>query len=55
MKDSQKYTGLEIAIIGLGCRFPGANNWRAYWNNLINGVESIYFLSDQELIELGDD
>lgn len=31
-----------IAIIGLGCRFPGeSNDWRSYWRNLEQGVDSI--------------
>lgn len=41
MKTEQKYTGLEIAVTGMSCRFPGANNWRMFWHNLVNGVESI--------------
>lgn len=41
MKNEQAYTGLEIAITGMSCRFPGASNWRAFWANLVNGVESI--------------
>lgn len=53
MKTNQKYTGFEIAVTGMSCRFPGANNWRAYWDNLSNGVESIHFLSDEELTGLG--
>lgn len=48
MKNNQKYTGLEIAITGMSCRFPGADNWRTYWDNLINGVESIDFLPHDE-------
>jgi acyl transferase domain-containing protein len=51
MKSDQKHTGLEIAIVGMACRLPGARNWREYWNNLINDVESVHFFSDQELIE----
>ncbi|MDL4775342.1 type I polyketide synthase [Actinomadura xylanilytica] len=39
----------DIAITGLACRFPGANNAREYWNNLAKGVESITFLTDDEL------
>src|SRR5262245_4639116 len=38
-----------IAIIGIGCRLPGASDHRAYWKNLCAGVESITTLSDYEL------
>ena len=31
----------DIAIIGLACRFPGADNANAFWDNLQAGVESI--------------
>ncbi len=30
-----------IAIIGIGCRFPGANNPAAFWQLLRNGVDAI--------------
>ncbi|AVH74386.1 type I polyketide synthase [Nostoc sp. 'Lobaria pulmonaria (5183) cyanobiont'] len=30
-----------IAIIGIGCRFPGANNPEAFWKLLKNGVDAI--------------
>ena len=30
-----------IAIIGIGCRFPGAQDARAFWNLLRNGVDAI--------------
>jgi myxalamid-type polyketide synthase MxaD len=30
-----------IAIIGIGCRFPGANDPGAFWNLLRNGVDAI--------------
>ncbi len=30
-----------IAVIGIGCRFPGANNPDAFWNLLRNGVDAI--------------
>ena len=32
----------EIAVIGLAGRFPGARNIEVFWENLRNGVESIY-------------
>lgn len=30
-----------IAIIGIGCRFPGANNHQAFWELMKNGVDAI--------------
>ena len=40
----------DIAIIGLSCRFPGAATPEEYWKNLCDGVESVTFFSDQELV-----
>jgi acyl transferase domain-containing protein/acyl carrier protein len=54
-KSTQTYTGLEIAIIGMSGRFPGASSWREFWHNLVNEVESVDFLSDKELKALGVD
>jgi acyl transferase domain-containing protein/acyl carrier protein len=45
-------TGLEIAVIGMAGRFPGAKNIHQFWDNLINGVESLLFFSDEELKEI---
>jgi len=42
---------MEIAIIGMSCRFPGAPDVAAYWRNLKEGREFITFLSDAELLE----
>ena len=53
MEDNNKYNGLEIAIIGMAGRFPGANNIHEFWNNLINKVESIEEISVEELKEAG--
>ncbi|MGD2085271.1 MAG: SDR family oxidoreductase [Candidatus Aminicenantes bacterium] len=49
----QLQTGLEIAVIGTAGRFPGAKNIHEFWNNLINGVESITFFTDEELAAVG--
>lgn len=49
------YSGSEIAIIGMTCRLPGAKNVDEFWKNLCNGVESISFFSDEELILSGVD
>jgi acyl transferase domain-containing protein/thioesterase domain-containing protein len=45
----------EIAIIGMSCRFPGSKNIEAFWQNLCDGVESISFFSDEELLSSGID
>jgi len=45
----------DIAIIGLSCRFPGAATAEEYWKNLCDGVESVTFFSDQELVAAGVD
>ena len=44
---------LDIAIVGMSCRFPGARNLEEFWQNLAGGIESITQLSDQEIIESG--
>ncbi|MEG3959208.1 non-ribosomal peptide synthetase/type I polyketide synthase [Microcoleus sp. herbarium2] len=44
---------LDIAIIGMSGRFPGANNIDEFWQNLQDGVESISFFSDRELESSG--
>ena len=49
------YTGIEIAVIGLGLRFPGANDPEGFWENLQRGKESIRFHTDEELLQLGYD
>ena len=46
-------TGLETAVIGLAGRFPGAADICRFWENLKQGVESIYFFADQELAGSG--
>ncbi len=50
---AEQETGLEIAVTGMAGRFPGARNIDEFWNNLKNGVESIAFLSDEQLKEAG--
>lgn len=50
MSDKDNY---EIAIIGMSGRFPGAKNLEEFWRNVRDGVESISFLSDEELLAAG--
>jgi thioester reductase-like protein len=45
----QERTGLEIAVLGMAGRFPGAPSLDALWANLQNGVESVSFFSREEL------
>ncbi|HVH12979.1 MAG TPA: polyketide synthase, partial [Longimicrobium sp.] len=42
-----------IAVVGMSCRFPGADGPAAFWKNLREGVESITFFSDEELLAAG--
>ncbi len=53
--DSEKaYESMEgIAIIGMAGRFPGAKNIESFWQNLREGIESISFFTDEELIAAG--
>jgi acyl transferase domain-containing protein/thioesterase domain-containing protein len=48
-------TGLEVAIIGMAGRFPGAPTIAAFWSNLRDGVESIATFTDDELQRSGVD
>jgi phthiocerol/phenolphthiocerol synthesis type-I polyketide synthase E len=48
-------TDLDIAVIGMSGRFPGAKSVNEFWHNLVNGTESITFFSDKELLESGVD
>ena len=45
----------EIAVIGMTCRFPGADDVNQFWNNLLEGKESIHYMTDDELREAGVD
>ncbi|HEY8020433.1 MAG TPA: polyketide synthase, partial [Thermoanaerobaculia bacterium] len=52
--DDGQSTGLEIAIIGMAGRFPGARNIEEYWRNLAAGVESITYFTPEQLARGGD-
>ncbi|MEM8933313.1 MAG: type I polyketide synthase, partial [Acidobacteriota bacterium] len=39
----------SVAIIGMALRVPGAHDVEGFWDNLRRGVESVRFLSDDEL------
>ncbi|MEW7293171.1 hybrid non-ribosomal peptide synthetase/type I polyketide synthase [Aquimarina sp. 2304DJ70-9] len=50
----KKYNGVEIAIVGMSGQFPGATDIDQFWENLKNGVESIDFFNDEELLKEGE-
>jgi acyl transferase domain-containing protein len=52
---SSDSTGLEVAIIGMAGRFPGAKNIDEFWRNLRDGIESVSVFSDEELVSSGVD
>ncbi|MEJ6480683.1 aminotransferase class III-fold pyridoxal phosphate-dependent enzyme [Nostoc punctiforme UO1] len=56
MNQSNAFDSLdEIAIVGMNGRFPRAKNIEQFWQNLRDGVESISFFSDEELLSSGID
>lgn len=42
-------TGIEIAIVGMAGRFPGADDVDALWRNIRDGVESVAAFTDEQL------
>ncbi|HLP58607.1 MAG TPA: beta-ketoacyl synthase N-terminal-like domain-containing protein, partial [Candidatus Deferrimicrobium sp.] len=51
MLEKEQRNGFEIAVVGMSGRFPGANNINEFWENLKNGVHSIQFFTEEELLE----
>jgi acyl transferase domain-containing protein/thioesterase domain-containing protein len=45
----------DIAIVGMAAHLPGAASVAAYWQNLLDGVESIRPLSEADLLAAGED
>ncbi|MBW8687180.1 type I polyketide synthase [Chitinophaga rhizophila] len=43
----------DIAIIGIAGKFPGSENIRQFWKNLVDEKELIHFFTDEELKEKG--
>ncbi len=44
-----------VAIIGIGCRLPGADGPEEFWDNLVNERESIRFFTADDAIAAGVD
>jgi acyl transferase domain-containing protein/thioesterase domain-containing protein len=51
VKDTIRHT--DVAIIGMAGRFPGAKNVDEFWRNIRDGVESVVFFSEEELLNSG--
>lgn len=43
----------DIAIIGIALRFPGADSPEKYWENLRDGIESVSFFSEEDVLAAG--
>lgn len=52
-QENNHLTGLEIAVIGMSGRFPGARNLDEFWENIKAGAETVSHFSDRELLEYG--
>ena len=46
MKSEPTSSTVPLAIIGIGCLFPGADDHRQFWSNIRNGVDSISTVPD---------
>ena len=54
MSERERLTELDhCAIVGMACRLPGARNLQEFWANLVDGVESITFFGEEELVAAG--
>lgn len=48
-----EYTGLEIAVIGISCKVPTADNHNIFWDQLKKGFEPIDELTIDEIVASG--
>lgn len=53
LSNHNKRSGIEIAVIGMSGKFPGANNIEEFWKILEEGLETISFFTDEELAAEG--
>lgn len=45
----------DVAVIGMSGRFPGAADLDGFWSNIRDGIESVTFFTDEELLLDGAD
>ncbi|MEV6000291.1 SDR family NAD(P)-dependent oxidoreductase [Streptomyces griseomycini] len=53
MSDAQQ--SVDIAVIGISCKFPGADGPEEFWRNIRNGADSLTRLTDEDLAAAGVD
>ena len=53
--ENKEWMADAIAVIGIAGRFPSANSVAEFWQNLVNGVDSVRRLEAAELEALGVD
>ena len=50
---NNKDNSYSLAVIGISCLLPGANNYKEYWHNLYSGKECITHFTDKQLMLAG--
>ncbi|CDZ78479.1 Polyketide synthase PksJ [Legionella massiliensis] len=50
---SEKKLETSIALIGMACKLPGANNPNEFWQTILNKQENIHFFNEGELLDAG--
>ncbi|MDV2116214.1 SDR family NAD(P)-dependent oxidoreductase [Alcaligenes faecalis] len=53
MSSEDSMTGLEIAVVGMSGRFPGAPDVQTLWDRLCQGQESVVQYSEEQLRQMG--
>ncbi len=53
MSSEQDPHANAVAVVGAGCRLPGAGSLEEFWNNLCNGIVSIRQFTDEQLLAAG--
>ena len=53
MSEVEQDNAGKIAIVGMHIRVPGADSLDRYWKNLRDGICSITFFDDDELLKAG--
>ena len=53
--NAQNMRDADVAIIGMACRFPGADTVGKFWDILREGRETTSFFTDEELLNAGVD